>query len=109
MGRASWFNEFIPYDFANLLPHSFAFHTNRQIGDVLVYTGAGTGIAANGYSWQQQTNSSSSLTIENSQNATSIATKVAQTVGSGLFYQNETQLRVQYKSSSSNFFAVLVD
>ena len=65
MGRASWFNEFIPYDFANLLPHSFAFHTNRQIGDVLVYTGAGTGIAANGYSWQQQTNSSSSLTIEN--------------------------------------------
>ena len=50
----------------------------------------------------------SSLTIDNHTNATSTATKTAQIIGTGIFYQNGTQLRVQYKSSSSNFQDVLI-
>jgi hypothetical protein len=52
--------------------------------------------------------SSSSLTIDTEANATSTATRTAQVVGTGIFYQNGTQLRVQYKSSSSNYQDVLI-
>jgi hypothetical protein len=52
--------------------------------------------------------SSSSLTIDTEANATSTATREAQVVGTGIFYQNGTQLRVQYKSSSSNYQDVLI-
>lgn len=54
------------------------------------------------------TGSSSSLTIDTQANATSTATRTAQTVGTGIFYQNGTQLRVQYKSTSSNYQDVLI-
>ena len=52
--------------------------------------------------------SSSSLTIDTEANATSTATRTAQVVGTGIFYQNGTELRVQYKSSSSNYQDVLL-
>ena len=51
---------------------------------------------------------SSSLLIDNSTNATSNATRTAQAIGSGLFYQNGTELRVQYKTSNSNFQDILI-
>lgn len=52
--------------------------------------------------------SSSTLTIDTSSNATSITTKNSQQVGTVLFYHNGTQLRVQYKTSSSHFQDVLM-
>ena len=52
--------------------------------------------------------SSSALTIDTEANATSTATRSAQEVGTGIFYQTGTQLRVQYKSGSSNFQDVLL-
>ena len=75
-------------------------------------SGAGKIVARNtnndGWEFVSSTGSSSSLTIDTHTNATSTATKTAQTIGTGIFYQNGTQLRVQYKSSSSNYQDVLI-
>ena len=75
-------------------------------------SGAGKIVARNatddGWEFVTSTGSSSSLTIDTHTNATSTATKTAQIIGTGIFYQNGTQLRVQYKSSSSNFQDVLI-
>jgi hypothetical protein len=75
-------------------------------------SGAGKLVARNanddGWEFVSSTSSSSSLTIDTSANATSTSTQLAQTVGTGIFYQNGTQLRVQYKISSSNFHDVLI-
>jgi hypothetical protein len=75
-------------------------------------SGAGKIVARNtnndGWEFVSSTGSSSSLTIDTDTNATSTATKTGQTIGTGIFYQNGSQLRVQYKSSSSNFQDVLI-
>ena len=75
-------------------------------------SGAGKIVARNtnndGWEFVSSTGSSSSLTIDTHTNATSTATKTGQTIGTGIFYQNGSQLRVQYKSSSSNFQDVLI-
>jgi hypothetical protein len=75
-------------------------------------SGAGKIVARNtnndGWEFVSSTGSSSSLTIDTHTNATSTATKTGQTIGTGIFYQNGSQLRVQYKISSSNFQDVLI-
>ena len=75
-------------------------------------SGAGKIVARNtnndGWEFVSSTGSSSSLLIDAHTNATSTATKTGQTIGTGIFYQNVSQLRVQYKSSSSNFQDVLI-
>lgn len=52
--------------------------------------------------------SSSSLTIDTEAIATSSNTRTAQVVDTGIFYQNGTQLRVQYKTSPTTFQDIII-
>lgn len=52
--------------------------------------------------------SSSAIIIDTEADATSVSAKTAQTVGTSIFYQNGSQLRVQYKASASSFQDILI-